>query len=148
MKRSNLRDIREKCPGPVPKYTREYLDELADKMVIDVAADEEMLYVRKWLTKNRIVMCNMYDWIDVSKKFKEAYRMAQQICADRVQDGALNGTLNSNIVTKFHPFYDIDVSSALRKYKKRVVEDQLDSAKEAANGSEAINIILKIDDGR
>ena len=130
--------------GRKSKYTKEFLEDLSIDMLEYVKGKDNMYFMRQYFTHKKIRFDIVATFFPVSNVFKETYKICQQICADRLQMAAINNKINSLYVGKFIPFFDPDVSAAVRAHKRDLLEDQLETTKESGVLPETQKIILEI----
>lgn len=132
-------------PGKPPKYTKEYLDKLADKMYSWVLSHPDALFLRPFFSEIKMHYTVVYDILHVSDKFRETFRYCQQICADRLHESALKNKINGVYATRFMHFFDGQLNKSDQENEKKKTKHQLDAAKEAQDQDGKIEVTLKIE---
>jgi hypothetical protein len=108
----SLKRLQPKKPpvirGPVGRpeqYTKEYLDELADKFV-EWADKEDSIWFKSFLLDHGILPTNVKPFIDKSEKFSEAVKYAKHKQEEHLLKGAITNKYNAKMValtlTNFH----------------------------------------------
>lgn len=131
--------------GRKPKWTKEVLDDLADKMFDFVSSREDVLFVRRFFTAEGVRIKTIYDVMHKSEKFERLYELCKQICADRVHDGVLKKKLEGQYATRFMHFYDDELNKKDLKNEKKKLKQKLEVTKESEIAPDGIKIILEVE---
>lgn len=82
--------------GRPQKYTKEYLDKLADEFLEWLKVPDNYWF-KSFAVERDLIFSELVENMDRSEKFSEAYRIAKQTQEERIVKGGIKGSFNTQI---------------------------------------------------
>ena len=87
----------EHTGGRPKKYTTEYIEKLADELIVWIKTDNNNFWIKDFCLEKNIDPRLMTEWCKENEKFSEAHGIAKAFQESRIFKGSMLNTFNSSM---------------------------------------------------